>query len=131
MSAGRTPSRRVVDSSGWIEYLRNGPNAGAFAEPIEGKAEILVPAVALTEVVRFVLREAGEATALEVAAQMQQRTVIPLDRDVALEAARLGVVHRLPLADSIILATARLHAAEVWTQDADFDGLDDVHYVPA
>jgi predicted nucleic acid-binding protein len=121
----------VVDSSGWIEYLRDGPNAATFAEPIESRREVLVPSIALTEVVRFALRETDEATALEVAAQLQQRTVVPLDRDVALEAARLGVVHHLPLADSVILATARLHDAEIWTQDADFDGLDDVRYVPA
>ncbi len=126
------PSRsRVVDSSGWIEYLRDGANAAVFAAPLEGETEVLVPTIALTEVVRFSLRETNETTALEIAAQMQQRTLVPLDASIALDAARLGIVHRLPLADSIILATARAHDAEVWTQDADFEGLDGVRYVPA
>jgi predicted nucleic acid-binding protein len=36
----------------------------------------------------------------------------------------------LPLADSVMLATAQAHAAGLWTQDADFAGLPGVRYLP-
>ena len=61
---------------------------------------------------------------------MQQGRVVELDATMALTAARLGAETKLPLADSIVLATARHQNAEVWTQDVDFDGLAGVHYRP-
>jgi hypothetical protein len=60
----------VVDSSGWLEYFTEGPNASFFASAIEDAERLLVP-------------------------------------------------------------TARIHGAAIWTQDADFKGLEDVKYVPA
>jgi predicted nucleic acid-binding protein len=62
---------------------------------------------------------------------MQQGRVVDLDATLALRAASLGLEHKLPLADSIVYATARELGAVVWTQDADFEGLRDVEYVPA
>lgn len=61
---------------------------------------------------------------------MQQGRVIDLDATLALSAAKLGVDHKLPLADSIVYATAVLVGGTVWTQDEDFDGLADVKYFP-
>jgi predicted nucleic acid-binding protein len=75
------------------------------------------------------LREKGEDAVLDVVGQMRQGLVVDLDADLALEATRLDIEFKLPLADSAILATARLHEATVWTQDEDFDGLDGVRYV--
>jgi predicted nucleic acid-binding protein len=59
---------------------------------------------------------------------MQQGTVVDLDARLALSAARVSLESRLPMADSIVLATARVHDATLWTQDADFEGLAGVRY---
>jgi predicted nucleic acid-binding protein len=118
----------VVDSSGWIEYVVDGPNSEFFAEAIESPEELIVPTLSILEVFRWVLRERGEADALQTAALMQQGEVVELDTAIATSAAKLGLTHRLPLADSVILATAHAFGATLWTQDADFDGLPGVRY---
>ena len=118
----------VVDSSAWLEYFADGPNASFFAEPIEDIETLVVPTLSLFEVFKRVLQQRDESTALEAAAVMQQGTVVELEATIALNAARLSVELRLPLADSVILATARQYGAELWTQDADFDGIDGVRY---
>jgi predicted nucleic acid-binding protein len=118
----------VVDSSGWIEYLSGGGNASFFRKPIESTEPLIVPALSLVEVYRHILRHVSRDEALAVVAAMRGRTVVDLDDRLALEAAELSVKTKLALADSIILATARAHEAELWTQDADFEGLDGVRY---
>jgi predicted nucleic acid-binding protein len=118
----------VVDSSGWLEYFTDGPNAGPFSRPILATGTLIVPSISLFEVFKRVMTQRGEDVALEAAAMMRQGRVVPLDDALALEAARLSVEHRLPMADSIILATARAHRATLWTQDADFKDLQDVRY---
>ena len=118
----------VVDSSAWLEYFADGPNATFFAGPIQDTPTLLVPAIALLEVFKRVFLRRGESAALEVVAQMQQGRVVDLDGALALTAARLGAELKLPLADSVILATARHHDATLWTQDADFEGLEGVKY---
>ncbi|WP_018878729.1 type II toxin-antitoxin system VapC family toxin [Thioalkalivibrio sp. ALE28] len=120
----------VVDSSAWLEYFADGPNADVFADAIETTAELIVPTISLYEVFKRVLQQRGEAAALQAAALMQQGELVELTGPLALSAASLGAQHGLPLADSIIYATARAHQADLWTQDADFDGLAAVHYIP-
>lgn len=120
----------VVDSSGWLEYVDGGPNAQAFEAAILAVERLVVPTICLLEVFKRMLREKGEDAALDVVGQMRQGLVVDLDADLALEAARLGIELKLPLADCAILATARLHEATVWTQDEDFEGLDGVRYFP-
>jgi predicted nucleic acid-binding protein len=119
----------VVDSSGWIEYFTDGPNAGFFATAIERVNTLLVPAVCLYEVFKWVARERGETQALKAIAHMHLGQVVDLDAKLALIAARLGLQAKLPLVDSMVLATARAHQATVWTQDDDFEGLADVKYI--
>jgi toxin FitB len=118
----------VVDSSGWIEYLSGDRNASFFRKPLEGDEPILVPTLCLFEVYRHMLRHIGREEALEVVAAMRGGVVVELDDRLALEAAELSVETKLALADSIVLATARAHDAELWTQDSDFDGMDGVRY---
>jgi len=121
---------KVVDSSGWIECLVGGPNAGFFALPLEDPDTLLVPSISIFEVYRYVLRERGREDALAVAAWMQESRVIPVDGGLAVEAAETATRHGLPTADSIIYAAAVVHSATLWTQDADFEGLPGVEYSP-
>jgi len=118
----------VVDSSAWLEYFADGPNAGFFAKPIENTKELLVPSLSLYEVYKRVLQQRGDSDALQVIAVMQQGQQVDLDGNLALQAARLSRAHGLPLADSVMLATARAFDAVLWTQDADFKDLPGVQF---
>ena len=119
----------LVDSCGWLEYLAEGPNASFFAEPLENIDSLIVPSICILEVFKRVLQQRSQAEALQVATSMRQGKVIPLDTDLALAAASLGLRHRLPLADAVILATAQASDAVIWTQDSDFESLGNVKYV--
>ena len=118
----------VVDSSAWLEYFADGPNADFFAPAVEDVERLLVPSLCLLEVFKRVLQQRSESAALKAVAQMQQGRVVDLDSTLALSAARISLDLKLPLADSVVLATTRAHGAALWTQDADFARLDGVKY---
>jgi len=126
----------VVDSSAWLEYLSDGPNAKAFSAAIEAisaaieaTTKLVVPVVTIYEVYKKVKLEVGEDKAIEAVAVMSRGKVVDVDVSVALEAADTSLAEKLAMADSLILATARLHQATLWTQDAHFDGLAGVKYI--
>ena len=128
------PARRsgpnIVDSSAWLEYFADAPGATNFAAAIEATNRLVVPSVCLLEVFKVVLRQRGESDALQAVALMQQGTVVDLDGGLALAAAKVGVERKLPLADSIVYATAQRVGGVVWTQEDDFADLDNVEYFP-
>ena len=119
----------VVDSSGWIEFLGGGANAEFFARAVSDAPRLVVPTICVCEGCRWMRRELGEHRALDAMALMQQGSIVDLDATLAMSAARLSLELKLPMADSIILATARASEATLWTQDDDFEGLDDVKYI--
>jgi predicted nucleic acid-binding protein len=119
----------VVDSSGWLEYFADGPNADFFAPSIEDVAELIVPSISVYEVFKKVFEQRGEGDALQAVATMEQGVVIDLDTTLALRAAKVSLDLKLPMADSIILATAQRYNAVLWTQDSDFSGIESVRYV--
>jgi predicted nucleic acid-binding protein len=118
----------IVDSSGWLEYF-DGPNADFFAPAVENVSELLVPFITLYKVFKRVLQQQTEGDALQAVATMMQGQVIALDERVALDATRLSLELKMPMADSVILTTARLHGAVVWTQDSDLGGVEGVEYI--
>jgi toxin FitB len=121
----------VVDSSGWLEYFSDGPNAGEFLPPLRDAAKLIVPVVTIYEVFRVILRERNEGDALAAVAVMQKGRVVDCTAALAVSAASLSLKLHLPMADSLILATAREFAATVWTQDADFRSIPGVKYIPS
>jgi toxin FitB len=118
----------VVDSSAWLEYFADGPNAAVFAKPIEATRSLLVPSLSLSEVFKRVSQQRSEDEALRAIAVMEQGRIVDLDRATALEAARLSILHGIAMADSVTLATALRNRATLWTQDSDFDGLPGARY---
>jgi len=119
----------VVDSSGWLEYFADGPNADFFAPAIENVGELITPSIILYEVFKRILQQRSEDDALRAIAIMVQGQVIDFDIRLALSAAKTSAKLKLPMADSIILATARAHDAMVYTQDEDFEGIEGVQYI--
>ena len=119
----------IVDSSGWLEYFAEGSNADFFAPAIEDTANLLVPVICIYEVFKKVLQQKGENQAQIHVGDMKHGKVIEMDESLALSAARLSAELKLPMADSLILATARAHNAILWTQDEHFKDLEGVKYV--
>jgi predicted nucleic acid-binding protein len=120
----------VVDSSAWLEYLADGPNAEYFSAPLIDSASLIVPTICIYEVFKTVLRQRGEDAALQAVALMKQGATVDLIDDIALLAAKISLEYKIPMADSIILATARAHKAVLWTQDQDFKDMENVNYLP-
>ena len=118
----------VIDSSAWLEYFADGPNASRFAGPIQDEGAVLVPSITLFEVFKRVRMQRDSDSALVVVAQMKRGAAIDLDGDLAIEAAEMSADIGLSLADSVILATARSEDATLWTQDAHFEGMSGIRY---
>jgi predicted nucleic acid-binding protein len=120
----------IVDSSGWLEYFADGPKASSFEKPLQDLEDLIVPTICLFEVFKVVLRERSENDALQAVALMKQGKVVDLSAEIALEAAKISHDYKIPMADSIVLATAWNWGATIWTQDSDFAKLDRVKYFP-
>lgn len=119
----------VVDSSGWLEFLTDGTLAGQYAARLRQPATVITPTIVLYEVYKHSKRLRGEEGAMDAVAAMQKTRIVPLNDELALIAADLSLEHKLPMADAIVLATARLHDAQVITSDADFEGVPGVVYI--
>ena len=119
----------VVDSSGWLEYFADGPNADFFAPAIEKTVELVVPTVSIFEVFKRMRQQRGDEAALQAVTAMMQGQVVELDSTLALSAAKLSGDLQIPMADSMILATAQAFDAELWTQDSDLQGLENVRFI--
>ena len=119
----------LVDSSGWLEYFADGPNAEFFAPAIEDTEHLLVSTINLYEVFKRVLQQKGENQALQAVALMHQGQVLDINAEIAIAAAKISEQHKLPLADSLILTTAQTYHATLWTQDADFQDFADIKFI--
>ena len=118
----------VVDSSAWLEYFAAGPNNAFFSDAIENTGDLIVPTLCLYEVFKKIVSHRSENEALQAVAVMQQGHIVDLDPAIALSAARISLEQELPMADSVILATARMNRATLWTQDAHFENIENVKY---
>ncbi len=123
--AVRPAERVVLDSSCWLEYFANSSNAGLYADHIANTPELMVPIITIYEVYKVALREFGAAHANQAVALMREGQVVDVGLNLALSAAASG----LPLADSLIYATAQAYQATLWTQDQHFEGLPGVKYL--
>lgn len=119
----------LIDTSGWLEYFANGPNADFFATAIKNDTDIIVPTIVLYELWKKILREEGEEKAVEFVAQLKKFEVVPLDENLSISAATISFENKLAMADSIIYATAKKYNATLWTQDSDFKALENIKYI--
>jgi predicted nucleic acid-binding protein len=119
----------VVDSSGWLEYLADGPNADFFKTPIRDETQLIIPTICLYEVFKVTLSREGKDKAIRVAGNMSFGRIVDLDRETALAAAQLSLQQKLAMADSIILATAQALDAILWTQDEHFKDISGVKFI--
>jgi predicted nucleic acid-binding protein len=119
----------IVDSSGWLEYFAEGENAGFFAPAIEDTGNLIVPVISIYEVFKRLLQSHGIDVAEIRIADVLKGEQVDLTAPLALSAAQISVEYKLPMADSLILATARLYDATLWTQDEHFRGIPGVKFI--
>jgi len=122
-------NKNLVDSCGWLEYFSDGENADFFAPVVENTEHLIVPTICITEVFKVLLRERSEDVAFLAISAMNQGRLVALDMKLAIDAAKLGLSYKLPLADSVVYATARAEKACLWTQDEHFETLPGIKYV--
>jgi toxin FitB len=120
----------IVDSSGWLAYFADEPHAERFEKLVIDPDSLITPTIILYEVFKVVLRESGENEALQTIAAMKKGKVVDLTVSIALAASKLSLEYELPMADSIILATAKQFDAVVWTLDSHFKNIKGVKYFP-
>jgi toxin FitB len=120
----------IVDSSGWLAYFADEPNAKHFLTPLSDPDFLIVPTVTICEVFKVILRESSENEALQAVVAMQKGKLVDLSAPLAIAASRLSLEHQLPRADSVIPATTKEFKAVIWTQDSDFKNISMVKYFP-
>ncbi len=120
----------VVDTSGWLEYFAGGKNANKFSRPIRDVEKLVIPTICIYEIAKIILRESDENHLLQALAAIQKGNTIALTSSISTTAAKISLHYKLPMADSIIYATAKDQNATVWTQDVDFIDLPNVNYIP-
>ncbi len=119
----------VVDSSGWLEYFGKGKNSAFFAPVIQEIETLVVPTLSLYEVYKKIVLQRDEEEALSAIGWMASGKIVDLTQEIALAAAVLSLEQKLPMADSVILATAQLYNATLWTQDEHFKEIEGVKYI--
>ena len=120
----------LIDSWAWIEFFQ-GSRAGAVVMGyLGGDSDLIISTVNLAEVYRWILRYYDESSAEKKREAMKERcTLIDVDEEIAVQAARIRNQLNWGLGDSIVYATARREAARVLTGDSDFRGQDDVIFL--
>jgi predicted nucleic acid-binding protein len=118
----------IIDSSGWLEYFSDGPNAKYYLPPLNDPSSLIVPVITIYEVFKVALRESSENEALQAVAAMQKGKIVDLTANIAMDASKLSLQFNLPMADSIILATAQAYQCVIWTQDSNFQNIEGVNY---
>ena len=100
-----------------------------FAPAITDEPNLIVPTICMSEVFKRLSIQRGKEAGLQAMGILYRGRLAALNDEIALQAALLSLEHKLPLADSIILATARAHQATLWTQGEHFKNLPGVEYV--
>ena len=121
---------KLVDSSCWIDYFTGQSKSDYYSAAIVDTDNLIVPTVCLYEVYKKILIERGKREALRAVAAMRVGNIVGLDVDLAIQAAGISREHGIPMADSIIYATAKQARAQLITKDSHFKGLSGVRYVP-
>ena len=87
----------LVDSSGWLEYFSDGPNANIFSEPLNDISNLIVPTICMYEVFKVILRERNDDDALQAIAVMQQGKIIELSMEISIQAAKNSLEFKIPI----------------------------------
>lgn len=119
----------VIDTSGWLEYLADGPLAAQYEKYLAKPEAIITPSIALSEVYKKVKKAKGAEVAMALVAQMEKTSVIALDEEIAVMAGDLALAHSLALPEAIAYATALREEAQLLTANPHLKGLEQVTFL--
>ncbi len=120
----------LIDTWTWIEYWKGGELAREAARYIDGEEESIVSTINIAEICFWVARYYDEAKAREKLETLEKRChVIAIEKEMAIAAAKIRIQHRLALADSLIVATARSAGGKVVSGDPNMKHLEDVIFL--
>lgn len=126
----------VIDSWAWIEYFKGSASGKQAKEYIESGKEVLISAINVSEIYRFLLRWCKSDNEVEqyIGFVLKAAFVIPVDTDIAIKAAKLKhertkLGKKFGLADAIVLVTAQEHGATVVSGDDDFEKEESVIFI--
>ena len=119
----------VIDTSGWLEYLADGPLAAQYEKYLAKPEAIITPSIAVTEVYKKVKKTKGAEVAMAVVAQMEKTRIIALDEEIALLAGDLALAHSLALPQAIAYATALTEEAQLLTANPHLKSLEQITFL--
>ncbi|GMU97477.1 MAG: hypothetical protein AMXMBFR51_02160 [Ignavibacteriota bacterium] len=118
----------LLDSSAWMEYFADGKNAKHFEPIIQDLKNLVESVINVSEVYKKISQHRDENSAIQAIAVMQQAEVLEITSQIAIEGSKISIQNKIPMADSLIIASARSVGAKIWTQDYDFKELDNVMF---
>lgn len=115
---------KLIDSSVWIDYLVNGN----CKDLIETEEKLILATISLIEIKKklFKLKISNKEINQKIEYIKKRSLLISLDETIADKASEFVVEKEIPIADSIVYASAILNNATLFTLDNDFRGLDNV-----
>jgi predicted nucleic acid-binding protein len=120
----------LVDSCAWIEYFQGSSIGEKVRCYVEDDQEIIVSAINMAEIYRWILRFYNQNIAEEKRNAIKDRCIIiDVDEEIAIDAARIKHNLGWGLGDSIIYATAKHENAMVLTCDSHFQGQESVIFL--
>ncbi|HDQ06586.1 MAG TPA: type II toxin-antitoxin system VapC family toxin [Candidatus Bathyarchaeota archaeon] len=121
--------RSVYDTRFFVEYFYSG-DAGflrRLKEDLRAVRERMVSALTIHEVYRVNLeREGREVAILRSETIRRDFNVVDVDYETAVRSAELRSKHRIPMADSVIAATAQIHGCPLVSDDTHFQQIPDL-----
>jgi toxin FitB len=118
----------LVDSSGWLEFFSNGKQAHLFTPIIQNSEELIVSVINKYEVYKKLCLEFNTKQAANSMGAMYLGRLVEVTEEIALTASELSIEFHIPMADSLLLATARIENADFWTLDSHFKDIPGVKY---
>lgn len=123
MTATTVSDLTLVDSSGWVAYMGDGPKADLFSPYLENEESLVVPSIVIYEVMKKLMLTSDDTVVQRFLSHAYRGREVELDSSLAIAAAQVSIRHRLAMADAIIYATAEAFNAQLVTSDPDFNGL--------
>jgi len=126
------PDRRLYDTRFFAEYFYSADQqlVRKLKEELRLVNERMVSSLTIHEIHRVVLKKEGkEVAALRSSTIRRDFQVIDVDYVIAVKSAELRSKHQMPMADSVIAATAQLQGCPLFSDDAHFKNIENLKTV--
>jgi predicted nucleic acid-binding protein len=123
------PERSLYDTRFFVEYFYSGDAEllGRLKEDLRRVRERMVSALTVHEIHRINMeREGKDVATLRSSTIRGDFRIVDVNYETAVRSAELRSRHRIPMADSVIAATAQIHGCPLVSDDAHFKKIDEL-----